>query len=517
MTKFRERIFLFQKDLSNNGKDRFFVETGSNKIQETTALEIAQSEDLLITHDFWLIAKSIYDKTGTLPAQVIDIREFSRAIIGAPPRLNPVDKESITSALTQGAEDKELLQRYSHSFFSQSAFHEESYRDVLGVVRSKWESLKTEASLEGELDRYMNIEKDVFNYLWLSACKGIKVDRAAVSHTKNRVSADFYRAIKQFGCKFALPFEVPCEEAIFDYVRQRGYSLDEASINYILDYLPMEDNFGEELLSLLKLDRTRRALNDISSKNLRIHCLIDSFGTVTSRITLRNPAVQSMSAAYRGIFVPDSGKELGYIDYSQYEVGIMTALSLDPIMRSYYEDGDMYLKVSEEIFGNRERRKEAKKLFLSFAYGMSIKNLGDAAQELGAQRARAVAFFRRFEVFSAWKNNTIDNFISSGKVCTSEGNHLKAQQPPFVTDKEKRSCISQVVQGTASLIFKKALVALSMEKEVDLLIPMHDAVFVQYPIGYDVRKIQTVLEQTFASHFGGKIEARTTIGVFARE
>ncbi len=517
MTDLSERIFLFKKDLSNKLKDRFFIESDTGGIRETNATEIAQSKDLLITHDFWLIAKAIYDITGTLPTHVIDIREFTRAIAGFSPKFNPIDKESITDALTNRAEDKEILQRYGRAFFSQLNFSEAIYLEVLSIVRSKWHQLKASATLSGELERYMGIEKIVFNCLWMAACKGVKVDHTILSNTKREISDDFYRAIKRFGCKFDLPFEVPCEDAIINYVEQKGFNLNEASIDYILNYLPMTDDFGSEVLSLLKLDRTHRALNDISCKSNRVHCLVDSFGSITSRITLRNPAVQSMSGKYRNIFVADTGKELGYIDYSQYEVGIMAALSLDPLMRNYYDSGDLYSRVSEEIFENIGRRKDAKKLFLSFAYGMSVKNIGDAARELGAERRRVVTFFRQFEVFEAWKKSTIEDFIATGSVRTSVGNHLKAQQIGFVTNKEKRSCISQLVQGTASLIFKKALIKLCEERCVDLLIPMHDAVFVQYPIGYDIGKIQAIFEEVFTSHFGRTIGVRTTVGSFAPE
>jgi hypothetical protein len=67
------------------------------------------------------------------------------------------------------------------------------------------------------------------------------------------------------------------------------------------------------------------------------------------------------------------------------------------------------------------------------------------------------------------------------------------------------------------LIFKKSLIQLCKESGVDLLIPMHDAVFVQYPIGYDIRKIQAILEEVFTSHFGGRIGVKTTVGSFASE
>ena len=66
---------------------------------------------------------------------------------------------------------------------------------------------------------------------------------------------------------------------------------------------------------------------------------------------------------------------LSYVDYDQFEVGVMAALSGDPCLISLYLEKDLYEVLSEQLFGDRSQRKFAKQLFLSYAYGMELKKM----------------------------------------------------------------------------------------------------------------------------------------------
>lgn len=242
--------------------------------------------------------------------------------------------------------------------------------------------------------------------------------------------------------------------------------------------------------------------------------IVDVAGTVTSRVIYRNPALQNLAKRYRNIFVADEGMRLGYIDYAQFEVGVMAMLSGDQVMRKLYESGDLYARVAEEIFESADRRKDAKKLFLSFAYGMKLKQLADAAAAEGAVRQRATVFFRQFEVFENWRGEVAATYLKDGRIGTSFGNYAIRTQTGDLSPKERRSCVSQVVQGTASLIFKKALIQISEEASVEVLLPMHDAIFFQHREAYDAQKVQQIFERTFERHFDGAIKAKATLGAF---
>ena len=53
----------------------------------------------------------------------------------------------------------------------------------------------------------------------------------------------------------------------------------------------------------------------------------------------------------------------------------MSALSGDEKMKSLYLDGDAYTEFSKQVFGTENKRKQAKNLFLSYSYGMLLKNI----------------------------------------------------------------------------------------------------------------------------------------------
>lgn len=109
---------------------------------------------------------------------------------------------------------------------------------------------------------------------------------------------------------------------------------------------------------------------------------------------MRSPSLQNLPKKYRTIIGARAGFQLCYVDFDQYEVGIMAALSEDPELIALYGSGDMYDLFASTHLGLENNRKAAKQLFLSYAYGMSRKALIDAAVSLGASRENAKSAFR---------------------------------------------------------------------------------------------------------------------------
>src|SRR5690606_1445660 len=206
---------------------------------------------------------------------------------------------------------------------------------------------------------------------------------------------------------------------------------------------------------------SRMVLNAIPLSQKRIFPIVDAFGSVTSRIYYKDPSLQNLSKRHRNIISPDEGMALSYVDFGQFEAGIMGALSQDKHMLELFSSGDLYALAAEKIFADTDRRKAAKRLFLSYAYGMKRKSLIDAAVGFGAEREAAKNFFNQFSRFEQWKSEIWSEFQTNGRVGTAFGNYLSRASSAELTEKEKRSAVSQVVQGTASLIFKKALLKLS--------------------------------------------------------
>ncbi len=507
-------VLTFLKDFSGKGSDRLFIYDHTNdQFSEKSLSEILGFKNLIVTHDYWLIAPSIYKLSQKLPRSILDIREFSRAICGKRPSENPVDKESIVDGISTMEDDKKIMRKYEDMFYKTSEFDIDIYKSASIIIVKKFKSELEVAQSNNELDRYIDIELPIFNMLWPSICRGIKVDKEKLRVYKKQIDHDYFLAIKNWGSEFDVPFEVPSNQFLIDHLSPHGFDFSDSSLEYILKYIPTP--LGERVIELRKLERSRRILNDISANISRINCIADIFGSRTSRIIYRNPAIQNLAKRYRDIFIPDENRVLWYVDFSQFETAIIAILSNDKNLLTLYNNGDLYNQAAERIFKDINRRKNAKQLFLSYAYGMSLKNLADASKNLKGDREAAKDFFKNFPTFEQWKNQLYSQFESAGKIGTSLGNFFIKYTKGTITQEEKRSVVSQVIQGTASLIFKKTLLNLKCDPDFEILIPMHDAVFFQYPEGKSVDSIKQTFESTFTTHFNNKLAITAIVKTFA--
>jgi len=97
-------------------------------------------------------------------------------------------------------------------------------------------------------------------------------------------------------------------------------------------------------------------------------------------------------------------------------------------------------------------------------------------------------------VFESWKASIWKEFIENGRVGTISGNYLNRVFDGGLTEKEKRTSVNHVIQGTATYIFKRALLELSKVEGVDVLIPMHDAVLIQHTDQVEPEKAKVIFE-----------------------
>lgn len=503
------KIFLYQKDYTEKGLDRLFLWSNGAGV-EVTALNLVEEQEELICHDYWLIAPSIYKAAGKLPGHVIDIEDFRLATSGQKTERAERERRTVVDSLSDLC-DESLLDKYIDIFDRRSEFDASAFFLIAPYIAQQFERLVESAKNAGELDRYLKIEVPVFNLLTFSAVKGIRVDTRKLREHKDNIEHEYYMALKNFAVAYNLPFEVPKEEDVRSYLEPRGFDCDGVSLDYILKFVPMQDNFATDLLALKRLAESRFVLAAMPVNGKRAFPVVDIFGSITSRIYYRDPAIQNLAKRHRDIVVPDDGLEMTYVDYDQFEVGIMAALSQDPNLLRLYGADDLYIEASNSIFGDGSKRKLAKRLFLSYAYGMKRKGLLDAAYSHGAQRTAVRDFFDQFAVYENWKTEIYKRYETDGKIGTSEGNFMLRKTSGPLSAKEQRSSVSQVVQGTASLIFKKALLRLRDVPDIDFKIPMHDAVLVQHPIGFDKSILTRMFCEAMTEHFGEAITGKASL------
>ncbi|MFP3614772.1 DNA polymerase [Paraburkholderia sp. SIMBA_050] len=514
MTK-EKKALLFISDFTDRGGEKLFLWSSNGGLIEASAETIVKEDCELVCHDYWLVAPAIYKKIRSLPKCVIDVEELRTSTSGKREDRENRDKVDFSDALIKFS-GEETIGRYKNIICKKKPIDAEVFcligRDLLQLA----ESLETKARRADEWTRYVDVERPVADFLIRSAADGIAIDEAALRKHKAKIDFSFYMALKEFSAKHSLPLEVPSDDEVIKYLEPR-FDFSGVGLEYVLNFVPMSDGFSDDLLRLRKLTNFRRVLNAIPLSQKRVYPIVDSFGSITSRIYFKDPSLQNLSKHHRDILKADEGMMLSYVDYDQYEAGIMGALSKDDEILRLFSSGDLYAQAAEEIFSDHGKRKQAKRLFLSYAYGMRRKSLIDAAAGLGAERTKAKEFFNRFSTFEKWKEGVWEEFRENGRVGTILGNYLSRDGTGELSEKEKRSAVSQVVQGTASLIFKKALVRLGSVNGVSLKVPMHDAVLFQHSPEFDPVVVIELFSKVMSEHFDNRIQGKASLSKFVPE
>jgi len=506
------KALLFINDFTDGGREKFFTYS-EGKVSECSAEAVAADTSELICHDYWLIVPAVYRKAKCLPKHITDVEELRISTSGRRKDREARDRNDVSNALSAFL-DVETIGRYRNIVFKNASFDVEVFGKVGEALLRLFDEVEENAKNVNEWERYQQIERPVSDYLIRTAALGIAVDTDALRKHKVRIDFLYYMALKEFSAKYSLPLQVPSDEDVVEYLAPRGFDFSGVSVEYVLDFVPMNDGFAGDLLKLRDVSFSRMLLKAIPLSQKRIYPLVDTFGSITSRIYYKDPSLQNLSKIHRDIIAPDEGMKLSYVDFGQYEAGIMGSLSNDAAMLALFTSGDLYLKAAEQIFADATKRKDAKRLFLSYAYGMKRKSLVDAAVKLGAEREAAKTFFNQFAGFETWKASVHEEFHSNGRIGTAFGNYLARDGSDELSEKEKRSAVSQVVQGTASLIFKKALIKLSDMGDVVLKVPMHDAVLFQHPPDFDPSVVAELFAGVFTEHFNGSIKGKASVERF---
>lgn len=238
-----------------------------------------------------------------------------------------------------------------------------------------------------------------------------------------------------------------------------GYNrLDDAEVRHLCNEHP-------ELEPFRKLRNYRRSLNClITLSSVRTdsnHCkpLFKGFGSSTGRIFMRDPSLQNLNRKYRSLLQNDAlpfGYRYVYVDFGQFEAGILAGLSGNKKLQKLYENDRIYEEL--RLMSNLKDRDLAKTAFYCFVYGGIIWK--------GTE-----SFFDKYGL-----KDVIDNITSeaatNGYVQTQLGNKRKMKN-----ESDTKWIVNHYIQGTSSLIFKQALIDVQNRfgPSVVLQIPMHDA------------------------------------------
>jgi uracil-DNA glycosylase family 4 len=254
--------------------------------------------------------------------------------------------------------------------------------------------------------------------------------------------------------------------------------------------------------------------------NGRIHPDVLLYGTEMGRISMRDPAVQTIPrpddpsrAGYdpyedggviRGAIIAAPGHMFGACDFSQAELRALAQLSGEQFLRQAYMDGrDIHSEVSVAMFGEnftKEQRVQCKMFNFSYVYGGSEYSF---AEDAGLPVAVAREFVRRYNSIMPtaleWKKQQFDKMRSQGYVETIFGQRRRF---PLITpdnqDDARKASVHSAVAGSAAGITILAQTKL-IEEGVPVVMSVHDSIEFESPedrIEEDAIHVQEVMIET---------------------
>ena len=174
MNKRKYAYLVYQKDFAEKGNDKYFLYV-NGEFSEVEASDVVSLDSFVVTHDFWLIANSLYKKRGILPKKVIDVVLLSKIVAGIKSIEGDTQPWDINKTIKPLYEDTAFFDEYLKIYYRRERLDEDVYILFSQKLAEYSELLFDNAIKAGEYERFFTLELPVYNELISSACKGIRV------------------------------------------------------------------------------------------------------------------------------------------------------------------------------------------------------------------------------------------------------------------------------------------------------------------------------------------------------
>lgn len=225
-----------------------------------------------------------------------------------------------------------------------------------------------------EIPRFNTIESKINQIIYERQKLGLTIDIEIAERKSSEIEREIYKIKNILQLQHNI-FDPDSKTQQIKWLNKKGYTVFES----LLDSFKVrkdEDCVCKLIYNLIRCERDLDGLLYILGRwggDSKVYPSYHGFGTITSRITLREPALQSFRKENRCILIPDLGKKFMYVDYSQFEAGILASLSDEKELVSLYNE-DIYTDLAKFVFNDELRRAEAKIIFTDSC--MVIKLLG---------------------------------------------------------------------------------------------------------------------------------------------
>lgn len=505
-----------------------------------SAKEVSEFKELLITFESAALVDELRRADLAPPTKLADAMDAQRLCIGVPRDEGGEHQWDIWANLIPRFSKTDRGRLFKKIFLSRHERLEDADQvALLGeaalALVQLWNVIVGQLAKSNNLERFMTLEAAVHGIFAYRQFAGVRIDREKSKVLIRNIADEKYDAYHRVavaiqknptGLNFwnVGPHLAKTDMSHLSGTENGGWLRDAFKL------AAFRSQFAKDFVTYVAAARDEAILRHTAGSSDRIHPVFKPLGTVTGRILVSDPSLQQLRRKYRGILAADPGCELRYLDYSQFEPGIVAFLSQDTGLIRAYNEGDVYLALSELVFGRKDHdsRSLSKKIYLAFCYGMTAEGIAKlifgTASELekaNAFRDAISAFFTAFQGLNRLRAESEQELAKNGCVFSLWGNPRYRRREGVLDAKERRWALNQRVQATASLIFKEALAALceAFGRQA-ILLPVHDAVLMQFKTDAEtthrVRLAVEIMEKAFIRRCPGII-ARVTDGPFASE
>ena len=485
---------------SNQDSQSIFIgcKEGDTPTQISLDQEILDTFQI-VTFDSTILVEYCRNRNLILPKSIIDVFQLFKLVTGRPKKYHKLSQTKLIWIIfSQFVEEDEMKSIIEILDYSPKQISETNSMPQLIKFNIFFQqvffSLESTLKLKQEFERYYKIEKPFNELLCQRQYFGIFISHKLLSEKIERVTKELNYFTKQLRYDYNI-FSPQNVFEIKNALKTKNYEYLSKAINTksfwsFVKSGSEHDKFLKLLYDTYRLGFDKKSLLKIIVENDgKTYPIFDCCGSITSRTLVRMPYVQQLKRSSRDIFVAKVGYTLLYVDYSQFEPGILASLANDETLINCYNQVDLYKSLSIELFGNEQYRPLCKIIFLSFMYGMSIKGLEYLIKDFfhdnnDIKASNISTFFSKFKSLVPYKNELEKIAFEEERVCSCLGNYryFENKSTATIPSKVKRWILSQKVQGTASLILKTAILQCILDNEIEFLIPMHDAALFQIPV-----------------------------------
>ncbi len=348
--------------------------------------------------------------------------------------------------------------------------------------------VKPVPSLFGDVkDESKALDESVLPVLHKMSNNGIKVDVASLNALATKLEAEISQLEGEIFALAGETFNIKSTQALSDVLQRKlgvsltkktktGYSTNEEVLTQLAPNVPLAAKVLE-YRGKYKLYSTyvRGYGNAVDLEGL-IHTTFNIDKTATGRLSSSEPNLQNIpqrktdSEIFRQIFISrfDNGKILS-ADYSQIELRLLAALSSEESLIDVFNRGvDIHRETAEKLFGDPNRRRDAKAVNFGIIYGISSFGL---AKDLhcGFHEAAEIIknYFLTYPKVKAFLDRCVVSAKQNGYVSTMFGR--RRYIPELYSNNNNivafatRAAMNMPMQGTAADIIKKAMLSIDRE------------------------------------------------------